>query len=90
MSVKWCEYSNGLIGEFPCGLSIFITSLHNPELWTVRFGTTELHKKFVNIEEAKWAGMRLARKKLVESLDHLPDETELLGANPEDQRSMGA
>jgi len=73
--VNWKSYSQGLVGEFPCGMSLFITSA-TPALtsWAVRFGTAQIHRKFSDVEEAKQAGILLARDVLVDCLKHLVDD----------------
>ena len=78
MSVHWKHYSRGLVGEFPCGMSIFVTcgpeSLAN---WTVRFGTSHIDRKFYDVEEAKRAGVLLARDTLINSLESLADDPQI-------------
>lgn len=71
MSLKWSETSTGLIGEFPCGLSIVIT--RRPDFWTVRFGTSELDQVFKDPEEAKRIGQLFAKEKIIECLSLLPE-----------------
>ncbi len=73
MSVHWRNYSRGLVGEFPCGMTIFVTT-ENLSTWTVRFGTSHVERKFYDVEEAKRAGVLLARDTLINSLESLADD----------------
>ncbi len=73
VSVIWRTYSRGLVGEFPCSLGIFVT-LSSLDSWKVRFGTAEIERKFYDVEEAKRAGVLLARNTLIDCLNRLADD----------------
>lgn len=76
MSVSWKTYSRGIVGEFSCGLSIFITSV-SVTAWKVRFGTAEIFRKFEDVEDAKRAGVLLARNILIDCLNRLEEKPEI-------------
>jgi hypothetical protein len=72
VSVIWKTSNTGLVGELPCGLGILVTSA-SFNSWKVRFGTAEIERKFDDVEEAKRAGVLLARNTLIDCLNHLAD-----------------
>lgn len=74
MSVHWKSYSRGIVGEVPSSsMSIFVT-MDTFNSWTVRFGTMHIERKFYDVEEAKRAGVLLARDTLINTLENLADD----------------
>ena len=62
-----------MIVQYPCGLGIFVT-LSSLNSWKVPFGTIEIKSTFYDVEEAKRAGVLLARNTLIDYLNHLADD----------------